>query len=137
MSSQNSTALTLSEAQAFLRQFTCAEVLSQSVTLDYSTIRAALLQVADHSDYQILGICADSTAAAQQALHAYLAALGLEARPIVQAIEGSLYVKYNPKTGRHHSEPYTGASRGVLVSCQSAYDGDVNETFGHLPLDLF
>jgi len=36
-----------------------------------------------------------------------------------------------------YMKPYEGLHRVVLVACQSTYDGDVNETFGHLPLDLF
>lgn len=130
--------LTLETAQLLLRQFICVDHAAPSVAIaDRSTIRQALLLVANHSDYQILGICADTPAQAAATLNAYLNALGYEDTPKIMALDGSVYVKFNPKTGRCHTEPYTGVHRGVLVSCQSAYDGDVNETFGHLPLDLF
>jgi hypothetical protein len=128
--------LSLDAAQDVLRQFLCVE-RSPANTPDDSLVRQALLLVAAHSDYQMFGICADTIDQATTALKAYLAALGSKATPEVAALEGSVYVKFNPKSDRCHVSPYTGVHRGVLVSCQSAYDGDINETFGHLPLDLF
>jgi hypothetical protein len=100
-------------------------------------VRESLLLVANHSDYQIFGVCADTAVEAAATLRAYLSALSYEEMPEISAIEGPVYVKFNPKTGRCHTDPYSSVHRGVLVSCQSAYDGDVNETFGHLPLNLF
>ncbi len=129
--------LTLDDAQKILRQFICIDQVTGENAPAPALVRQALLLVADRSDYQIFGICADSSEQASQALNHYLAALGYELMPEVTAIEGAVYVKFNPKTGRCHTDSYTGQHRGVLVSCHSAYDGDVNETFGHLPLDLF
>ncbi|MBL1177745.1 DUF1824 family protein [Pantanalinema sp. GBBB05] len=137
MAASDSVTLALAEAQSVLRQFTCLDRLSPEAIPDQALTRQALLLVANHSDYQIFGICADSVEQATAALHHYLAGLGYEEFPEVPALAGIVYVKYNPKTGRCHSDSYVGKHRGVLVSCQSAYDGDVNETFGHLPLDLF
>ncbi|MBW4470225.1 MAG: DUF1824 family protein [Stenomitos rutilans HA7619-LM2] len=128
--------LTTETAQGVLRPFLCVD-RSPETTPEAALIRQALLLVAAHSDYQILGICADTINQATIALKSYLKALGYEATPEVTLLEGSVYVKFNPKSDRCHVAPYTGTHRGVLVSCQSAYDGDVNETFGHLPLDLF
>ncbi|WP_431658828.1 DUF1824 family protein [Pantanalinema rosaneae] len=127
----------LAEAQSVLRRFTCLDRLAPEMIPDRALTRQALLLVAHHSDYQIFGICADSVEQATTALHRYLAGLGYEESPTVPPLAGIVYVKYNPKTGRCHTDAYIGQHRGVLVSCQSAYDGDVNETFGHLPLDLF
>ena len=129
--------LTLESAQKVLRRFLCIDQTSDFPFPPHSLIRQALLLVANHSDYQIFGICADTFSQAEAALTAYLKALDYEEHPKVAALEGPVYIKYNPKKGRCLIEPYTGQHRGVLVSCQSAYDGDVNETFGHLPLDLF
>lgn len=137
MAASDSVTLTVAEAQSVLRRFTCLDRLSPDMIPDRSITRQALLLVANHSDYQIFGICADSVEQATTALTQYLAGLGYEESPVVPALAGIVYVKYNPKTGRCHSDSYVGHHRGVLVSCQSAYDGDVNETFGHLPLDLF
>ncbi|MBW4583053.1 MAG: DUF1824 family protein [Tildeniella nuda ZEHNDER 1965/U140] len=136
MPSLDSENLTLDSAQAVLKQFICVERSTAAVP-EAALVRQALLLVAAHSDYQILGICADTIAEATAALTAYLLALGYEAKPDVPTLEGSVYVKFNPKSDRCHVAPYNGTHRGVLVSCQSAYDSDVNETFGHLPLELF
>ncbi|MGV0029224.1 DUF1824 family protein [Phormidesmis priestleyi] len=127
---------TKEDALKVLRQFLCVDL--SSAPLDYALIRSSLLLVVDQSDYQIFGICADSFEQGKQTLSSYLTALNYEEMPDVSGVmDGVVYIKYNPKTGRSHAEPYTGVHRGVLVSCQSAYDGDVNETFGHLPIDLF
>lgn len=128
--------LTVEAAQSILRQFLCVE-RSPATTLEDALVRQALLLVAAHSDYQILGICADTIEQATIALQSYLTALGYRTTPKATSLAGPVYVKFNPKTDRCHVAPYTGTHRGVLVSCQSAYDGDVNETFGHLPLALF
>jgi Domain of unknown function (DUF1824) len=123
-------------ACALLRQFTCTEPASE--TTDSALVRQAMRVVADHSDYQILGICAETLAEGEAALRSYGQALGYEVPvAIAPTITGPTYIKFNPKTGRCHADGYIGVHRGVLVSCQSAYDGDVNETFGHLPMDLF
>lgn len=130
--------LTRQAAETLLRQFICIESIPADQMPTPAAIQQALLLLCDQSDYQLLGVCADSAEQAIAALHAYLAAFGLTDRPIpAEAITGAVYLKYNPKTGLCYLKPYTGDHRGVLVSCQSAYDGDVNETFGHLPLDLF
>ncbi len=126
--------MTRSEAETILRQFICTD--QTSAPLDYAAIRAAVLTVADLSDYQILGICAETAEEGIQALSSYLKVLEYEV-PETRSIPGVIYIKFNPLTGRSHMEPYTGEHRGVLISCQSAYDDGVNETFGHLPIDLF
>ncbi|MDX2230778.1 MAG: DUF1824 family protein [Leptolyngbyaceae cyanobacterium bins.349] len=124
-------------AIALLRQFICIDQMPVERMPAKATVQQAILLMRDHSDYQILGICADTAAVAIAALHSYLKAFGFSELPQPEAIAGVVYLKYNPKTGLCYLKPYEGEHRGVLVSCQSAYDEDVNETFGHLPLDLF
>ncbi|MBD2077861.1 DUF1824 family protein [Phormidium sp. FACHB-592] len=128
--------LTLDAAQGILNQFVCND-RSPAVMPQAPLVRQALLLVAAHSDYQILGICAETIAQAVIALKRYQIALGYEAMPEVPTLDGAVYVKFNPNRNGCHVAPYNGTHRGVLISCQSAYDGGVNETFGHLPLDLF
>ncbi len=100
-------------------------------------IRQALLLVVSQSDYQILGICADTATPGILALKTYAQALGYpEPNLNLANIPGSVYIKYNPKTGLCYLDSYIGEHRGVLVSCQSA-SGGINQMFGHLPLDLF
>lgn len=137
--------MNLEAAQALLRPFICIGQIPVDQMPSLEAIQAALRQVCDRSDDQIFGICADSATEAIATLHQYLAALGYSARPqpdpiretIPTEIAGSVYLKFNPKTNRCHLDIYTGTHRGVLVSCQSADDADVNETYGHLPLNLF
>lgn len=126
--------MTRSEAETILRQFICND--PTRVSTDYALIRAAVSQVVDLSDYQIFGICAETARAGIQALSSYANAIGYDV-PEIPEQEGSVYIKFNPRMGRLQIEPYVGKHRGVLISCQSAYDQGVNETFGHLPLDLF
>jgi hypothetical protein len=127
--------MTRLEAETLLRQFICTD--PTTIELDYAKIREALLLVVELSDYQILGVCADTAIEGIRSLQSYLDALSYDFASDIRSLDGVIYIKYNPKTGRAHMEPYIGEHRGVLVSCQSAYDHDVNETFGHLPLDLF
>lgn len=131
--------LTLGEAETLLRRFICLDRLPASELPDPALVRQAIRLTRDYSDYQIFGICADTVAEAQTALMTYLTALNYPDSPTIPAFEGTdgVYLKYNPATGRCLLDAYVGQHRGVLVSCQSADLSDVNETFGHLPLDLF
>jgi hypothetical protein len=140
-SSPDFASLSLPAAQALLRLFTCLDRQPAQPMPGPTEIRAAVRQVREQSDYQIFGICADTPNQAIASLHAYLTALDypdLPQPPTANlAPHTAVYLKYNPKTGLCYLSPYTGEHRGVLLSCQSAYEGDVNETFGHLPLGLW
>lgn len=146
----NSVALTLAEADQILKQFNC---LNQSNSIqeetagrtasekqssdDRSRLRQALMQVVAASDYQMLGICAESIAQGQSALVDYTRALGYQPRLELHSIEGPVYIKFNSRTLSCYASPYEGEHRGVLVSCQSADEDGINEMYGHLPIDLF
>lgn len=134
---ENSTDLTVATAQMILRTFTCLDAGGTGSMPDLVAVRQALRLVADHSEYQTLGVCADSLAEGVDALATYLQALGYEANIEGGELAGSVYIKFNPRTGRCHYDRYSGKYRGVLVSCQSSDEEGINETFGHLPLDLF
>lgn len=131
-----------------LHQFTVidtamgASTLASSVEklpaeLSQESIYEALTLVLDGSEYQLIGICAENYAEGTLALQQYLAAFGYETTPTFSDPGQPIYIKYNSKTEACYSKPYDGDHRGVIVSCQSSYDEEVNETFGHLPLDLF
>ncbi|NJL36942.1 MAG: DUF1824 family protein [Leptolyngbyaceae cyanobacterium SM1_4_3] len=130
------TPLTAAEAHQILKPFDCLK-RDEAQSAEKSRVREALLTVVQLSDYQILGICADTLAEGRQALEAYSAVLGYKPELKQGAIAGAVYIKFNPKSGLCYAESYTGEHRGVLVSCQSAYESGVNEMYGHLPLDLF
>lgn len=136
MSTQKSTNLTIKEAQKVLKNFSCLE--AKAVTpAEKALIREALLLITNCSDYQILGICADTTAQGLLALKMYSESLGYEANLDLTPVTGSVYIKFNPQTGLCYLDSYSGKHRGVLVSCQSSQDNSINEMYGHLPIDLF
>ena len=137
MSAQSSTNLTVQEAQNLLKPFNCLEGKTVNSESEKVLLRQALLLLVEVSDYQILGICADSTAEGLLALKSYSEALGCESNVELTPIDSPVYIKFNPKTGLCYLDSYTGTHRGVLVSYQSAYEGGINEMYGHLPLDLF
>ncbi len=136
MSTQKSTNLTIEEAQKVLKNFSCLET-NTVTSAEKALIREALLLITSCSDYQILGICADTTAQGLLALKTYAAALGYEAKLDLTPVAGSVYIKFNPQTGLCYLDSYSGKHRGVLVSCQSSQYDSINEMYGHLPIDLF
>lgn len=96
--------------------------------------------VVAHSDYQILGICADSLSQGHRALMAYAQALAYTVDDSALSLNTpprSTYIKYNPTSGLLYASDYDGTHRGVLVACQSETTEGINEMYGHLPLDLF
>ena len=137
MSAEPSTPLAVADAHQILKQFDCLNREAIAAITDRAPICRALLTVAQQSDYQILGICADSLAEARHALDGYAAALGYTVSGEVRPIDGPVYLKYNPKSGLLYVDDYSGDHRGVLVSCQSASDTGLNDMYGHLPLHLF
>lgn len=137
MSVQNLSNLTVQEAHKILKVFDCLRIDSSEDAPDKDSIRQALLLVSELSDNQILGVCADTTEQGIKALKTYAMALGYEVNKDLAPIDGSVYIKFNPKTNLCYLNPYIGEHRGVLVSCQSANEDGINEMYGHLPLDLF
>jgi len=129
------TTLTVPEAQRLLSQFNTQSQISDSA-VSRDLLRQAILLLSDFSDYQILGICADTAAQGCLALKAYAAVLGYETIPNPVAADGPVYIKFNPHTGYYLDSRFS-KYRGVLVSYQSAEVGGINETYGYFPLDLF
>ena len=131
----------LQAAHTLLKAFDCLIPKAIASETERQQVQQALLEVAKHSDYQILGICADTTEQGYQALKSYATALGYEAigavEPEAKDLAGAIYLKFNPNLGSCYLAPYEGSHRGVLVSCQSAYEAGLNEMYGHLPADLF
>ena len=137
----DSASLTSPQAIALLHRFTVLEKNpdknSDRALPNRDEIHTALSVVLEASEYQMLGICAPDFATGMDALTDYLAALGYDTTPEIAELPGPCYIKYNGKTQSGYAVPYEDGYRGVLIACQSSYDEDVNETFGHFPLDLF
>ncbi|GAB4237199.1 MAG: DUF1824 family protein [Elainellaceae cyanobacterium] len=136
MSASDLTSFSLEQAHSLLKRFDCTTQQAPQPA-EREQLCQALLAVAHQSDYQILGICAETFEQGWQALKSYAQALGYNLQADLKPIAGSVYLKFNPKTGLCYVDSYDGDHRGVLVSCQSAYESGLNEMYGHLPLDLF
>ena len=140
MSDRNSNNLTVKEAEKILNEFTCLNIKSIPFSEEKSKLREALLLLTKESDYQMLGVCANSVYEGFSALSCYLEALGYNGKNLDESawpVEGPVYIKFNGKTESYFAESYNQEYRGVLVSCQSEDGEGVNGTYGHLPLDLF
>ncbi|MFB8790893.1 MAG: DUF1824 family protein, partial [Potamolinea sp.] len=135
MSTQNSINLTVQAAQELLKPFNCLEGKSVNSESEKDLIRQALLLLTKHSDYQIFGVCADTTTQGLAALKNYAEALGYTPNFDITPIEGAVYIKFNPNSGLCYLDSYTGIHRGVLVSYQSSDEEGINEMYGHLPVD--
>jgi len=136
MPTPNLPKITVQDAKKILNKFNCLDIAPIISPSEKATIREALIFICKLSDYQILGICADTAEAGILAMRTYSQALGYEA-PDLQTPEGPVYIKLNGKNGLCYIDSYVGHHRGVLVSCQSYRDKGINEMYGHLPLDLF
>ena len=137
MSTPNHPNLTTSEAKKILNKFNCLDIAPILKSSEKALTRRALILMASLSDYQILGICADTAEEGILAMKTYSHAFGYEAPSNLPTVEGPVYIKLNGKNGLCYLDSYSGHHRGVLVSCQSYNEGGINELYGHLPLDLF
>lgn len=114
-------------------------ILTAPSSADQEQIREALVSLSARADYKIFGICAETTTEAALVLASYLKVLDQELPiPEVESLETTgIYLKFNPRTGRCQASPYTGAERGVIISFHSPEFGEINDTYGGLPLDLY
>jgi Domain of unknown function (DUF1824) len=114
-------------------------VLTDPSSANQEQIREALASLSALADYRIFGICADTTSQAALVLASYLKVLDEELpMPEVESLETTgIYLKFNPRTGRCHADAYTGTERGVIISFHSPEVGEINDTYGGLPLDLY
>lgn len=102
-------------------------------------VREALLWLNEQSEYQTLGICADSLGAAEAALKGYVGALSQPIRVDIPAQGGAVFLKFNTLKNAWYVDGYSGESRGVLVTYHTSEPelDEVNGTYGPFPLDLF
>lgn len=132
--------LTVEQALKLLGEFSCTETKSVDSAAEKAQLRQALLLITRLSDYQNLGVCADTVQQGLLALETYLKALGYNFPLDTTGVNASIapvYIKFNTLKGSYYLDTYTGKYRGVLVSCQSSESEAINGTYGHFPLDLF
>ncbi|MBD2437777.1 DUF1824 family protein [Nostoc sp. FACHB-110] len=137
MPNSNQLPLTVADARKFLNKFNCLDIAPVLDNAEKALVRQSLILITKLSDYQILGICADTAAEALLAMKTYSRALGYGVPADLPTTEGPVYIKLNGKNGLCYLDSYAGHHRGVLVSCQSYDERGINEMYGHLPLDLF
>lgn len=137
MSTPNHSNLTVQDAKKILNKFNCLDIAPILKPSEKVLICKALLLMTSLSDYQILGICAETAQEGILAMKTYSRAFGYQAPNDLPTLEGPVYIKLNGKNGLCYIDSYSGHHRGVLVSCQSYQPGGINEMYGHLPLDLF
>lgn len=130
----------LTQARKLLDQYSCTEQKAVKTEQEKEALQMAIKQIAQESEWENLGICADNTEQAVSALKSYLSALEYEINRInfeqVSAVNTPVYIKFSTKQMGFYQDNYTGEYRGVLVSCQ-AEDDLIAGVYGHLPLDLF
>ncbi|HEY9877620.1 MAG TPA: DUF1824 family protein [Leptolyngbyaceae cyanobacterium] len=120
-----------------LNRFSCLSTPPVLEAQEKDDIRTALLLLNDLSDYQTLGICADTLAQGKAAADAYVTALGNPVNLNLPEREGPVYIKFNTLKGAWYLDDYGGSSRGVLITYHSSDVDEINGTYGPFPLDLF
>ena len=120
-----------------LARFSCLETAPILSAEELSEIRQCLLLFNQLSDYQTLGVCADTLVQGKAAMENYIAALGSPVSLDLPDKEGPVYIKFNTLKGAWYLDNYSGFSRGVLVSYHASDVEEVNGTYGPFPLDLF
>lgn len=122
-----------------LNRFSCLQVAPALSPDERAEMQADLAQFNEHSDYQTLGLCAESLAVAQPAMEAWLQALGITVSLDLPATAGPIYLKFNTLKGAWYLNSYTGPSRGMLITFHSSdpETAEVVGTYGPLPLDLY
>jgi hypothetical protein len=129
--------LTTAQAQTILASFNDLPPQAIPAPVEQMVVQQAVLHLAHVTDNQILGILAASWEVAMATLHAYTHALGYPVPADPNPCDGSVYLKFNPRTGLCYVSPYPEQYRGVLIAFQSDLEDGINEMYGHLPLDLF
>ncbi len=138
MSSESEMNLTVDSALKLLKEYSCIQIKKVATETEKEQLRQALKLITSLSEYENIGICADTLEDGLTALYSYLNALGYGA-PKLKSLsphQGSVYIKYNTHKQSYYVDSYTGTYRGVLISYQTENDKIVG-TYGHFPLDLF
>ena len=137
MTTENS--MTVEQALEILKSYSCLEVKLVESEADKKELQTAIKKIVDLSEYENLGICANSLELAFESLSNYLKALGYENDLNIASLppqEKAVYLKFNTQKNSHYLDSYDGDYRGVLISCQSE-DDNISGTYGYFPLDLF
>jgi hypothetical protein len=122
-----------------LNRFSCLTSPPDLTPQDLEQVRADLQIFNDLSDYQTLGICAETVDIGKSAMESFLQALGVSVSLDLPTKAGPVFLKFNTLKGNWYLDDYTGDSRGVLITFH-ATEPEVAEligTYGPFPFDLF
>ncbi|NMF83617.1 DUF1824 family protein [Nodosilinea sp. P-1105] len=129
----------LSTIRQRLNRFSCLKTPAQLTPAEIDQVKADLQCFNEWSEYQTLGICADSLTEGKTAMESFLAALGVTVNLDLPERQGPIYLKFNTLKGAWYLDDYSGNSRGVLITFHTT-EPDMAElvgTYGPLPLGLF
>jgi hypothetical protein len=131
--------MTIPEADQALRKL---QDLGAAASAEQRESICKCLQIlTEAADYHTIGMCADDQTTGLTALHSYAKYFGYDiSADLITAlptVNGSVYLKFNPRSNRLYIDTYQGDYRGGLVSFQSDMVDGYNGTHGHFPLDLF
>ncbi|MFN7657622.1 MAG: DUF1824 family protein, partial [Dolichospermum sp.] len=108
MSTPNYQQLSLPEARKLLNKFNCLDIAPILKPSEKIPTREALIFVTSLTDYQILGICADTAEEGILAMKTYSRALGYQPPTDLPQPEGAVYIKLNGKIGLCYVDSYCG-----------------------------
>jgi Domain of unknown function (DUF1824) len=131
--------MTIPEADQALRKL---QDLGATASVEQrEAIRQSLQVLTKAADYHTIGMCADNQTIGLTALQSYAKYFGYDITAdlitALPVINGSVYLKFNPRSNRLYIDTYQGDYRGGLVSFQSDLADGYNGTHGHFPSDLF
>ena len=139
MSPEPFDAAKLKAARQLLTQLSLQTQPADLTDKEKQTVREALLWLNDNSEYQTIGICADSLAEAKAALTGYISALSQPVQMDIPERPGPVFLKFNTLKNAWYIDSYSGDSRGVLVTYHTSEpeEDEINGTYGPFVLDLF
>jgi hypothetical protein len=139
MTTPSPTATDIAAARQRLSQFSCLTLPPTLSATEAEQVRTDIRHFNEWSDYQTLGLCAATLAEGQQALEAFLVALGITVSLDLPSREGAVYLKFNTLKGAWYLDDYSGPSRGVLITFHTSEPEltEVSGTYGPFPFDLF
>ncbi|MFM7384419.1 MAG: DUF1824 family protein [Microcystaceae cyanobacterium] len=124
---------------SLLQSYSCLTPKVPQSPTEKATLRSAIQWLTQQSEYENLGICADSLEQAWLALEHYLTGLGYTvnlSQLSKPEVSGVIYLKFNTHKMTCYGDRYEGDYRGVLIACQCEED-ELTGTYGYFPLDLF
>ena len=130
---------TIAAARQRLGQFSRLTTPPRLSAVEATQVRDDIRSFSQWSDYQTLGICADTLDEGQSSLELFLAALGVSVSLDLPPRKGAIYLKFNTLKGAWYLDDYSGMSRGVLITFHTSEPEltELSGTYGPFPFDLF